>query len=111
MSKVCSLGCVKLDRRITLQSIARTSDSQGGYTEVWSDIASVWAQIKPVKGYEKFQAMQNETPVSHDIIIRYRSGVTTKNRFTYDSRTFHIKEVLNVDEAGVYLKIKAIEMV
>jgi SPP1 family predicted phage head-tail adaptor len=111
MSKVCSLGCVKMDKRLVIQSISRTSDDQGGYTESWATLATVWGQLKPVKGYERFQLQQNMTPVTHDAIIRYRDDVTTRNRITYDSRTFHIKEVLNVDEANVYLKIKVVELV
>jgi SPP1 family predicted phage head-tail adaptor len=109
--KVCSIGCVKLDKKLTIQQVTRTSDSQGGYTEAWTTLAAVWGQLKPTKGYERFQSQQNETPVSHDVIIRYRAGVTTKNRFTFDSRIFHIKEVINVDEANVYLKMRAIEIV
>lgn len=99
-----------MDRRITLQSITRTADSQGGFTETWADVATVYAQIKPIKGYERFQFAQNETLVSHEIISRYRAGITTKMRLTFDDRVFYIKEVLNIEEANAYLKIIAMEM-
>lgn len=109
--KACGVGCAKLDKRLTLQTVTRTSDSQGGYTDTWATLATVWGQLKPVKGFERFQNQQNETPVTHDVLIRYRAGVTTANRFTYDARVFHIKEVINIDEANVYLKMKAIEII
>lgn len=99
-----------MDKRIELQSVTRVSDSQGGYTETWATYATVWAEIKPVKGYEKFQAMQNATPVTHNLVIRYRSGVTTAHRVLFGSRVFHIKEVLNIEEANSFLRIAAIEM-
>lgn len=98
-----------MKHRVTLQSISRVSDGQGGYTESWTDVADLWASIEPVKGYEKYQAMQVQTPVSHKMVIRYRSGVTTKNRILYGSRVFDIKEVLNVNEDGRFLQIKALE--
>lgn len=99
-----------MDKRVKLQTITRTADSQGGFTEAWADTVSLWAQIKPMKAYEKYQFAQNATPASHEIMIRYRAGVTNKMRFEYDSRYFYIKEVLNIDESNSYLKITAMEM-
>lgn len=111
MPKICSIKCVKLDRKITLQSITRISDSQGGFTETWADVVALWAQIKPLKAYEKYQFSQNATNATHEVMIRYRAGVTNKMRFIYDNRTFYIKEVLNIEEADAYLKITAMELV
>lgn len=108
--RICNMPCVKMDRRITLQSVTRVSDSQGGYTETWANVVDVWAQLNPKKSYERFQALQYESPATHEVIMRYRSGVTNAMRFTYNSRIFHIKEVININEANVYLKLQAIEM-
>lgn len=100
-----------MDKRLAFQTVAQTTDAQGGYTEVWSTSTTLWGQLKPLKGYEKFQFSQNETQVTHEAIVRYTTGITTGMRFTFDSRTFYIKEILNVDEAKVYLKILAMESV
>lgn len=98
-----------MNKRLELQAKTRTSDGQGGYTEAWATSAIIFGSIEPVKAYEKYQAMQMETPVSHKIMTRYRSGVTTANRLIYDSRVFDIKEVINVNEDSAFLKITAIE--
>jgi len=111
MGKVCSLKCVKLDRLLTLQSVTRTTDSQGGYTDSWANGVSLWGQLTPKRGYERLQLNQVTTAVTHEIIIRYRTGITTAQRFVHNSRVFNIKEVLNIEEADVYLKITAVEMV
>lgn len=99
----------KMKHRLTLQSVSRVTDSQGGYTEEWDDEATLWASIAPLKGYERFQAHQMQTPVTHKIIIRYRSDVTTKHRFLYGERILQIKQCLNKDEANNFLEILALE--
>src|SRR5262245_56532836 len=95
-------GCLKyppakMNKRAVIQSRTNTTDTQGGYTEAWATDVTVWAHMTPLKGYERFQARQTETPVTHKITIRYRSGVTTAQRITYGGNTYHIKEVLNPD--------------
>src|SRR4051794_1805977 len=95
--------------RLTVQSLSQTTDGQGGFTNTWADVADVWASLEPVKGYERYQAMQTQTPVTHKIILRYRSDVTTKHRLLYGSRVFVIKELLNVGEMNRFLQIKALE--
>ncbi len=99
----------KMKHRISLQAVSQVSDSQGGFTESWATFATVWASIRPAKGFEKFQAAQLQTPVTHKITIRYRPDVTTKHRLLFGTRVFGIKEALNRDEAKQYLDIQAIE--
>ena len=109
MPKCCDTLTSKLTKRVKLQGVAHVSDDQGGFTDVWTDEATVYAALEPVKGYEKYQAMQAGTPVSHNVTMRYRAGVTTKTRLLYGSRVFDIKEVLNLNEDNRVLKLKAIE--
>jgi hypothetical protein len=63
--KACSdYPTAKLDKRVAIQSATQSTDGQGGFTETWTTDATVWAWIRPVKGFEKFQAMQTQTPVA-----------------------------------------------
>lgn len=105
----CSYLPATLKKRVTLQSVSRVSDGQGGFTETWKDGQSVFASIEPVKAYERFQAMQTATPISHKIIMRYNAVVTTASRLKYEGRIFAVKEVINQDEQNRFLVIKAIE--
>jgi SPP1 family predicted phage head-tail adaptor len=95
--------------RMTIQTLARVADGQGGFDLSWADGSDVWASIEPLKGYERFQAMQMQAPVTHRIVMRYRSDLTARDRLTFNSRTFVIKELLNVNEEQRYLQIKALE--
>ncbi len=108
--KTCSkYAPAMMDKRLELQRLVRTSDGQGGWTEAWETQCYLWAKLEPTKAYERYQAQQLETPVSHNITIRYLAGVTDKNRFKLGERIFVIKEVINVSEADTFLNIKAIE--
>lgn len=98
-----------MNKRVAIQVDTQTPDGQGGFTSSWATIATVWASINPVKGYEKFQAGQLQTPVTHDILIRYRSGIITANRLLFNSRIFEIKEIINQNEDNVFLKLKCLE--
>jgi len=105
----CSNRAATLKRRVTIQNATRTGDGQGGFTETWPDGATVWASIEPLKAYEKFQAMQMQTPVTHKIVMRHRGDVTSASRLKYGDRIFWVKEAINEDEENRFLIIKAIE--
>lgn len=109
MPDCCEYRPAQMKHRLALQSLSRVADGQGGWTESWATEATVSAMIEPMKGYERFQAQQVQTPVTHKITIRYRSGVTTKKRFLFGSRVFEIKEVTNENEENRYLIIRALE--
>lgn len=95
--------------RVTIQSVSRVSDGQGGFTESWTDGATVWAAVEQKKAWEKFQAMQEQTPVVWAVTMRYRDDVTTASRLKYGTRVLWVKEVINVNEDDAFLDIKAIE--
>jgi SPP1 family predicted phage head-tail adaptor len=96
-------------KRVTIQNSTTLSDGQGGFTETWVDGAVVWASLEPAKGYERFQAMQMQTPITHKIVMRYRTDVTTATRLKYENRIFWIQECLNVEERKRFLQITAVE--
>lgn len=96
-------------KRITIQTLTRASDGQGGSTDTWTDGPEVYCSITPIKAYERYQAMQMQTPVSHNIMMRYRTDITTQIRLKYQDRIFWVKEIINQEERGRFLLIKAIE--
>ncbi len=108
-STCCASLAASLKKRVTIQNPTSVSDGQGGFTETYADGATVSASITPAKGYEKYQAMQAQTPITHEILMRYRADVTTASRLKYSTRVFWVQECLNVDEENRFLKIKAVE--
>ena len=72
-----------LKKRIVLQSVTETPDAMGGMTQVWADVAEVWAAIWPASAREYMAAQSNVMSVSHRIRIRYRSDITSAWRIYY----------------------------
>lgn len=95
--------------RMTIQTVSQSPDGQGGFTESWVDGSDVWASLEPLKGWERMQAMQMQTPVTHKIVMRYRTDIDTSARLKYGTRIFNIKEMLNIQENNRFLQIKALE--
>ncbi len=110
MASCCDISASDLRHRMTVQTLSQVGDGQGGFTETWTDGATLSAKIEPSKGWERFQAQQVATPVTHTITTRYRTDLTTQHRLKLGSRVFRIKELLNVEERNQWLRIKAIEL-
>ena len=102
-----------LRHRIQIQSLSLASDGQGGSTETWATVATVWADVQPVSASERVYGQKLEYQRSHKVIIRYLAdltiGVSNTHRFLFDSRTFQIKGVYKMDEKKFWLKIDAME--
>lgn len=109
MASCCDITASDLRHKLTIQTESEVSDGQGGTTKSWTDGATLSAKIEPSKGWERFQAQQVATPVTHKITTRYRADLTTKNRLKLGTRIFRIKELLNVEERNQWLQIRAIE--
>lgn len=95
MTKIGSLR-----HRIALQQVANAIDAGGGNARTWTTTKTVWGFVRPLTGREQLHADQLRDSVTHRITIRYDSGAipTPLWRVSYDSRTFNIRSVLDVDE-------------
>ncbi len=101
----------ELRSNITFETQARVSDGMGGFTTTWSALSdSSWAKITPLSGYERLKAEQQQSNITHKIIIRYRSDLAAEQRIKYGTREFAIKYFLNFDEGkNKFLEISAVE--
>lgn len=63
----------KLDRRITVQRRVTTTDDYGQELNSWTDIATVWANIRPIGGRERLAAMAIESTLTHTVAVRYQA--------------------------------------
>ena len=98
-----------LRKRLTLQQRSKSQDSYGQPLLTWSDVATVWGEIVPLSGSESVSADSLQASTSHQITIRYRSGVNTALRIKYGVRLFDIQNVLNPDERNKTLTLLCIE--
>jgi SPP1 family predicted phage head-tail adaptor len=110
---------VRAGRRRHLVTLANLGgavpDGDGGYTETATPLSppTVWATITPAteKDLERAGTGTVLSTASHIVSMRYHSGVTTKTRITFGSRTLNVTGVANPDERNIELVLVAVEVV
>ena len=88
----------KMRYRVELQTPTSTTDAGGGRAQTWTTLSIIWANIIPKSGTERYKHDQVTDATTHDIYIRHQKDISAAYRIKYDSRTFSIKSILNVDE-------------
>lgn len=99
----------KLRHWITIQTRTDTRDSYGEPISTWTTFDQVWASIEPIAGREYFASKETRSQSTHRMRIRYRSGITTKMRISWDSRLFDIESILNTEERDRELILMCVE--
>lgn len=95
----------ELNKRVILQVSTKARTTGGDVTETWTDYATVWAKIRPLRGREYYNAQQIQTENYVEITIRFRHNVTPEWRINYGRRYFNIETVINPDESNQYLEL------
>lgn len=87
-----------LRHRVELHSVTETADEYGQAVPSWSVFATVSARVSPGQGREFVLAKQVNAELTHEVEIRYRSGLTTSNRVIHKTRTLEIVSIVNPEE-------------
>ncbi len=98
----------ELNRRLTLQAPVETPDGAGGVTRSYQDIATVWAKLAPSAARGDVLAAASGATITHRIVMRLRSDVTTRHRLVAGTRLLRIVTV-HEDATGRFLVIQAEE--
>ena len=96
----------RLSHRITIQQLVAGSPEQkptGEPDVAWTDVATVWADVRPLQGRSLLLAQQVQSRVDTEIEIRYRAGVNAAMRVTHDSDVYDILAVIDPDKRHVRL--------
>lgn len=88
----------QLRHRITIQQSTETKDQYKRPTTGWSDYATVWAAVEPLRGREFLLAQNTNIELTVRVRIRYLHGVTPGMRVLYGGRIFDIQSVIDVEE-------------
>jgi SPP1 family predicted phage head-tail adaptor len=81
--------------RLTLQSPSRAADGGGGAVVTWSDVAELWAAVRPISGDERLRHDAVSARVTHEVWIRHRPDVVPSMRFVAGERILDIVAVLD----------------
>lgn len=96
-----------LDNRITIQSETRTADDYGGAALAWTDVATVWANVRPLTGREHGNMGAVEAPAVYRFTIRRRGGLTEGMRISWNSQAFNVRVIADPGARALYMTIDA----
>lgn len=80
-----------LRHRVTFQAAQKAPDGRGGWITTWVDVSTVWAAVQALRPFERIQAQQTQTGVTHQVITRFRNGLSASMRIAYDGRYLYIQ--------------------
>ena len=87
----------RLRNNVTIQAKTITTDSYGGSVETWADVADVAASLEPLAGRELASAQTVNAETTTRIRMRYRAGVVSSNRITFDGKFYNIQSIVDTD--------------
>ena len=93
----------RFSHELALETATRTPDGAGGYTENWSEVATLFARIDPVVAANRFGADKHTVTVTHRVTLRSRPDIVHGMRLSKRERKFEIITVHDPDETGRYL--------
>lgn len=103
----------RFNKRVDLQRLKDQPDKSetGEIIRSYETYATVWAKFHTLSGNERLIAEQIEAIQTHEVTIRYRNDVLPDHRIKMVERIFDIKDIRNVDEANIELRMRCNEAV
>ena len=80
---------------VSIEEYTEATDSLGGVSLTWTEFSKAYANIAPLNGKEKYVSAEKHATSTHQITIRYLSGVNPKMRVVYGAQVFEIVSVVN----------------
>ena len=103
-----------LNRRLTLEAEARTTDGAGGFVSVWQALGTVWAalEIGAPRAVAEAERMETVQPVKVTVRAAPEGDPARPDRtkrFREGGRAYAIQSVQLRDPRGLYLTCHCIE--
>ena len=105
-----------LNRALVLEGVVRTADGAGGFTEAWTVLGTLWAEVLPGSGSDVLGEERMLSAVPYRVTVRgapfgAASRPKAGQRFREGLRLFLIQAVTERDQFGRYLTCFAREEV
>lgn len=102
-----------LRKRVTVQQRQITRNSYGEEVTMWSDVATVWADVRaPIladtRERDEGRVNQIQATVMYDIEIRYREGLDPTMRMLYAGQTLNIHSITDPDGRRQRLRLRCL---
>lgn len=100
-----------LRHQIEIQRYTETSNDFGEVIEAWNTINTVKANITPLSGKEYYASKQVNAETTHQVFIRYISGLKPADRVVFNGRVFNILSIINYKEKNISLELLCTEQI
>lgn len=87
----------KRDRRVTIQTATVTQDAHGGQVKSWGNLATVYAEVVPLRGRELIAAAQFMPEAQVKFRMLYRTDFDESARLVHDGVNY---EIVHIAEIG-----------
>lgn len=92
-----------LSRRVELQTPVTALDGLGGTIDGWTALAYLWARIVPLRQESAETGERLQATLTHEVTIRYRTGVRAGQRFLHRGRALRILSCADAGEERRFL--------
>lgn len=90
------LNIGNMDRRITINRKTETVKPSGDVDKTWTPVAVVWAEVLQQTATEFFTGYGEAETGTMIFRVRYRPGITTADRVTYNGQSYDLKEIKEI---------------
>jgi SPP1 family predicted phage head-tail adaptor len=81
----------RLTERVSILQPVTSTDELGGQVVSWEELASCWAEVRPMSGNrERVVAQQVNSQPGYRVVMRLRSDVTADMRVQWKNRSLAI---------------------
>jgi len=102
----------RLRHRVELHALSQTAGDFNEPVDTWTKFATVYADIHPMRGTERFEAAQVAAEATHKVRLRYDNDVSTldvRDRVIFGDRTFEIVSLVNRGERNIEVEMLCAE--
>jgi head-tail adaptor len=97
-----------LNRALVLEGVVRTPDGAGGFSEAWTTLGTLWAEVLPGSGNDTLGEERMLSAVPYRVTVRGApvgapSRPKAGQRFREGTRLFWIQAVTERDPKGRFL--------
>lgn len=85
--------------RIQIQRVTNVSDGEGGFTETWTTLNTVWAAVYPIRAQQRFEYKSIDVEATHYVKVRGYIDITAKDIIVFKgTRKLEVLTVENIQE-------------
>lgn len=104
------LNIGKLNRRIAIERETEIVKPSGSVVKTWTPLATVWAEVLQQTATEFFTGYGEAETGTMIFRVRYRPGITTADRVTYNGIAYGLKEIKELgNRDGLELRGEALK--